>query len=894
MEKFIEVYGNQIPAAPLIDLGEAIDVGLKPAFEYYANRVKVGSPKQDLRHPSGRLEFNSENSFSMPFLTIDKELDLVSRYRLGCFEIMFLVMDYKGQSTQDNNGDNSTYVVKITDEQAVAVDNVETFENINVNSAPLNPIIKSPLNNDRVTFDKPTIKGISLPSEAINIYVDSVLDGGTVADVNGNWVYEINTALQSYDPGVETGIHIVEATYTNLAAPKDTITITVDTTYVQPVEIIYPQQGDSLYNNKPLVKGVAQAGTNIDISLDGIVIASVVTDNSGKWEFKIVTPFTNAAHILSVNALIASVNFDVDSAVAHPLITYIGSELDGFPIFNNLPLIQGVALPNTQVTVWLNYISYGNLGIVVADANGNWSLQVVPVMYNDPPSGLPVVLAPIRNGVSVVSTSLINFTVGINTRGYKLSRPVYSSITGVTDNTVFNTEYSPKRMMIERYPLFAAMLQKQPMSFINFQTADKNGNLVTILNGVSIAENADIPASSLGNPMMILEWAKVKCKALKNFSRTLDDFSSGGVIKFNYRGTSIYALPIGGMRIENLRSTVQEWSLLLSPLTSYTALLNLYKNGLTIRLNERQMYHSDYNTLHFVDYNFQQSPKYNFKTIYQDRFESRNEAWLYNPDYIQKVQFSDPVRDQIVSNGVSGATLKLYRCYDGVQVDSKNYNPVGPAPIPLPDIVSEAVYDMSLYPAGQYFFVMWVGETPVSISERIETKEKWEGTILFEGGNSINLVGFFYSTGIKTILRVEGLIKKLQPSVDSIVAKEESGDTELLYSQISKKRTIRFGTASGLPDYLYLKCAAASTLDELEIEGVGYTLEEDEQINPSDDVDGVPLYYYDVKFTEKINPKGKVFPGEEGDDTSGIVLVVDAEAFGMPFGSLMNIQLPNE
>ncbi len=46
----------------------------------------------------------------------------------------------------------------------------------------------------------------------------------------GNWSYNINTALASYNPGVSTGVHNINATYTNMSGVIDTVSITIDTT----------------------------------------------------------------------------------------------------------------------------------------------------------------------------------------------------------------------------------------------------------------------------------------------------------------------------------------------------------------------------------------------------------------------------------------------------------------------------------------------------------------------------------------------------------------------------------------------------------------------------------------------------------------------------------------
>lgn len=891
IERADEIYKN---SGVIIDLKSAIDLKIETAEEFYANEIIVGSPKQDYRHPSGRLEFNSENTFSIDNKSIDNKLNFVSYYRLGCYDIQFLILDYQGQSTQDNSGDKSVYVVKITDDLDSAKKDIETFENINIDNAILQPIIKVPLDNDVISFNKPFVSGVAPALSNINIYVDTVLDGNTTADANGNWTYNINTALTSYVISVTTGIHVIEATYTNLAAPKSTITVNINTSFSTAINITYPNTGDNIYNNLPLIKGTAQSGTNINISLNGTLIGSVVANASCRWTFQSpVIP--NGNNTLSVNSGVDSVNFNVDSNVSHPLITYVGSELDGFVLVNNLPLIKGVAAPGTSVDLWLSYIRYAKLNTttIIADSNGNWSYQVIPVSYNDIVSGIPVLLAPIHNGLVIISTSLINYNVSIVVTAYKLSRPAYSSITGVIDNTVYNTEYSPKRMLMNHRSLLASITDKQKNESIVFQTADKNSNLRTVLNGEVIAENDNVANSSLGTPIAILEYVKVKINAISSFSKILEDFRNGGLIKFSFKGNDVFALPIGSMKMKSIMSDVQEWSLLLSPATSYISLLNMYKNGTTINVMKNSIYHSDYNTLHFVTYNFIQNPKFNFKSIYQDWFENRNDAWLLNPFYEQKIQTTDTFRDQIITNGVSSISLQMYRCSDIKLINTFFYNSINPAPINPPNIVLECIIDMSLFPEDTYFFVMVVGSLEVSISERIQTKNKFINTILLESSNSSNKVMAFFSTGFKTVIRVEGHIKKLQPSVSSVISRSESGDQEILYGSVSRKRTIRFGTAYGLPDYIYLKIADALVLDNLLIENVLYTLDEGEKIEPSDDVDGHPLFYYNVNLSLNTNTKGNAFAAAAGANTEGVVLVVDATAFGLPTGSLINIGIDN-
>lgn len=888
MELADDVYGNQ--NNNIIDLGEISECETSPATEYMGNEIEVGSPKQDYRHPSGRLEFNCLYTFSLPYNNVKNKVSMVTKYRTDCYGIIFLILDYRGLSTKDNSGDKSVFVVDITDEVGSALENVETFENINVNNSPLAPIIKYPLTGSIINNDKPVLKGIGIPGTPVNIYIESVLDGGTVVDVDGNWTYQILTSLPSYDPGVFDGISVINASNTDMSGVLDTIQLLIDTTVTANTGIVYPRPNDSLYNNLPLIKGVAPAGTNIDIYIDAVLIASVVADNSCKFEYKLTTPLINGNHFINLTGASTGIFFNVDAFTEYPIITYIGSELDGFVLVNNLPLIKGVGIPGTTVTIWLNYITYAPLGTAVVDINGNWSFQVVPISYPDPTSGALIVLAPIRNGVSVVSTLLINNFVQVNVSGYKLNRPNYDSITGVIDNTVFNTRLSRKRMLLNHKSLLSSIMDMQRNDLIEYQTCDKNPNLRTVLGSEVVSERADIYPSSLGSPIAILENAKIKVNSKKSFASILENFNNGGVVTGKFKGKDMYFLPIGNMKMKSIMDSVQEYSLLISPRTTRTQLINLYKNGLTINLMQNAIFHSDYNSLHAVEYNYQQPNKYNFKSMYQDWFQNRNNAWLFgNSKYIQKIQTDQIMRDQIITNGISSMTLRIYDCKNGYLVDTLNYNPVNPAPIPVPEIVLEAEIDWSDYPVGQYFCVAYVNDTAVYIFERVETRVKWDKTIFIESRNTVNMPGVFYSTGFNTQIRIEGLVRKLQPDIDIDIAKEESGNRRLLYSSLSKKRGIRYGDASGIPDYLAIKVASAIINDECLIEGEYYTIEEGESINPSEDIPGVPLYYYEVVMGFTENSRGKVFAGGVGSDVSGVVIVLDASAIGLPAHSEIEI-----
>lgn len=868
----------------LFIIGEVTEVEILDAKEYFINEIEIGSPKQDYRHSSGRLEFNGTNKFSIKQFNIKSKLSLISPYRKDGFGMEFFRLDYQQQSTQDNSGDDSDFLVEITDEKATTGVSVENFVSLEVNNTPLAPIIYYPFNNDTINNDKPIIRGVCEPLTLINVYVDGSLDGNVTSDANGNFVYDIQTSLTPFIQDVQTGAHTIDLTFTDLTGTLSTITVIISTNISQPI-FEYPVNGQSIYNNKPLIKGFIQTGIVGTIKLDGITIGTVTGDGNCRWTLQSQV-ISNGAHSLDINGNTANIN--VNSFVDTPLIT---SFPDGFPIVNNLPLVEGVAIAGTKVNLYLDYYQDVALGTDFADVNGNWSIQIIPLFKQD---GFTV-LTPIPNGNHILSTDLEIKSAFINISGYKLNRPAYSSIDGVIDNTVFNTTMTPWHNLLARMIFWKSIFYQQPDTIINFETGDKNQAFSTTLDGVTIKENNNLQINKYSDKALFLPYIiNAKVKTPFYFTDTIDNFSAGGLVQASLQGLPIYFLPIGEMTVEDVTNDVQKWSLLISAKTPLLTLLKLSSPGIIINVMKNAIFVTDYNTLHWVKYDFTPDVKYNQAELYEDWFSNRNNRWQNNPDYIQKVQRSDGIREQIVTNGVSGTILiDIYDCETIKVIAQVDYEVVSPIPIPAPDVVQEALFDLGL-PDGEYFCVMYVSGVPVAISERWSLADEWEDTILIQSTNSKNKPGVIFSTGFTCVQRVEGLVEKLQSNFETIVNEDEVGDFDLLHSVVSRKRNILFGDGRGLPDYRYLKVAASLVLDNMKIQGVDYTISKDSKIEPAEHIDGNPMYYYNVEVTLKENNAGTTFDAQQGGFQNGVTLVVDAGAFGIGGGGLVEINLNNE
>jgi hypothetical protein len=447
-------------------------------------------------------------------------------------------------------------------------------------------------------------------------------------------------------------------------------------------------------------------------------------------------------------------------------------------------------------------------------------------------------------------------------------------------------------MLQAQNPLWKSIFIQQLDGSINFEAADKNALLKTVLNGVTTQENTSLQLSAItDNPLFLPIKAKFKTRVPLTFNQLLYNFNNGGTIQSEYRGNIIYFIPIGSMTQASITDEAQEWELLLSPLNSLSNIAQLSKNSTTLNIMKNAISISDYNPLQFVSYNYTPNSKYNTYQLYDDWFKDRNDRYVTQPDYLQKWQTSDIITVQIVNNGLSDLNLKVYDCYTARLKDTISFSAVATQPTVSPNITMESDIDFSNYGEGEYFFVMCYGSTPIAISERVNVKNTWANTILIEAVDADNKPDTFFSTGFKSILRVEGLVTNFTPEVVTWQNKDELGNNQMLHSIPSKKKTIYFGEAYGIPDYMALKIGLITQLSKCNIEGLQLMMVENSNLEPNE-TDGFPMFYYKLDMEQANNTTNNVFFG--ADSNNVVTIAVDATAFNGNNGTIINIDLINE
>jgi len=839
IEQVTDIYN---PSTNLFDVGEVKDVEVEDAYEYLCNEIELNMNKQDYRHASGRFEFNGLNTFSIVQHNVKNKLSLVSPYRKDCYGMEFIRMDYQQDSSEDNSGDDTVFMVDISNEKIITQALVNNFVIIEINNSPLTPIIYYPFQNDIINNDKPVMRGVCQPSTDFNVYVDGVFDGTGTSDANGVFAYNIITSLSPFQENINSGIHTIEMTFSDLTGVVASRTITiVDSVTPQSIENI--RNGDYLWDNQPLIRGFLEAGTTANLVVNGAAPVVVTGDGNCRWSYQ--SPILPEG-LNTITLAGSTTTFNVQAWVNLPLIT---SFKEGFQIQDNTPLLKGVAKPLTTVKLYLDYYEDVLLGTTVAGVNGEWSFQVVPINKTD---GTP--LAPIPNGNHSISTGVFVDAVPVTIQGYKLNRPAYTSVEAVIDNSVFNTLLTPKRNLLTRMPYWKSIFYQQPDAVLKFETGDKNPGFAVTIDGIRTAENTDVkladyPDSSFFYPYIF----HCTVETPFFFADTVEHFSSGGLIKFKYQGIDINCLPIGKMSVEDVSRNVQRWSLLVSTLTPLENLMNLSNPGIIFNIMGDSIYRSDYNTLHMVKYNDDtEAPE-----LHEDWFKNRNEQWVNNPQYVQKLELNEILVDQIITNFSAQRTTRLVVVNScGVYVATYDYEDQTPSPVIAPEVMQQVAINLADLGEGDFYFVLFLDTFVAAISEMVSIKEKHYGTILIDGGSKKNTTGAVFSNGFRSKIRVEGLVEKWVGSIDTLINEDEIGNFDNLRSIATKKRTVLFGNGIGIPDWLYLKICNTILLEDLLIQGVGYVISNDARVEPVDKLPGYPMYYYSVDFTLKDNTTG--------------------------------------
>jgi hypothetical protein len=922
VEPVEDLYNNADDILRLSAISEPI---LTVAKEFIYASCRVGYVKQTYNQRNGRYEFNCTHNYTFPIASVINALDLVSTYRADSFGMEFIRTDYPDLNTTDDKGDSDVFTVMLSDV-------IGQTEGVIDNTLPINivtlilaaPVIKSPFSSTVVYSQYPTISGVSQPNRVITIYADGQIDGTTIADASGNWSYQIQTPLRPLSL-IFSGVHSITANAqtdsSNISDFSPAISLTVDPARTASFVTTFPTNGDALYDNLPKITGTAPQGSVVSIMLDGAQIGRVVANTSGLWSFQTTSVIANGSHTLYAsspglsNTPLAAITVSNDLSL--PLITNI---LYNDTLFSNTPVLRGVATPGATVNIYIDggggpVVSgaAGPVGSVVADADGRWEYQILSM--TDPSTDLVIDYVP--DGQHTIGTSPLPSNVQAAISGYRLMRGTnkgptmdYDSIRlddayvapGIDPSTLPPTlgqflhpetlynieETTPYTMLRAHDNILSPFLVQQALQSILFNGAEINANLIRSKNGVIAAENANIPVNALAQPLFWPFYLSFKSPIPNTFLKTMTLLQGGGYITVEIKGLEIYLLPIGNMTMKPATDEAQTWKLLVSGKTPFSTLLALFQNGIAIQIGKNMLYRSDYNPLHFVKYNATPVAGCHFADIYDDWEENRWPRYqVYGrPDYMQPWQIpDDTIVDQIITNGGTEFELHMVSVTTGLVVDIFPYAPVSGSVVQLPNILQEVSIPLTDYQPGLYWFALVADGQIVGITNKQNLQNDWPNTLQHKYDGSSDRIDYYFSTGIKPMIRVEGILYPWQADSEVDVYEDEVGDYETTRNLPKRIRPVQYGDEIQLlADYMSLKMNMITGLDNLRIENFAYNRSKDSKWEPQDLGQGVPQLQVKIELVPTENETGTTFATSGAETIFPITFTLDATAFGQNEG----------
>lgn len=254
--------------------------------------------------------------------------------------------------------------------------------------APLTPATPELVggNDGATNNNKPTVKGNAEPNSTVTIYRNGVPVATAQADVNGNWSYEFNPAL-------EDGDHEIKVTSTDAAGNTSELSagtiVHVDTQ--KPAAPLKPSlkngKGDYSNTSKPTIGGKAEPGSTITVYNHGVPVGTTTTGENGDWTFTFTHNLPDGEQDITVTATDKSGNtsntgdrykFIVDTSVPLEPVAPQPKDTNGHgKTKNNKPSVSGKSEPGSTVTIYNNGTP---VGTTVADENGDWDYTFDPAL----------------------------------------------------------------------------------------------------------------------------------------------------------------------------------------------------------------------------------------------------------------------------------------------------------------------------------------------------------------------------------------------------------------------------------------------------------------------------------------------------------------------------------
>jgi hypothetical protein len=523
--------------------------------------------------------------------------------------------------------------------------------------------------------------------------------------------------------------------------------------------------------------------------------------------------------------------------------------------------------------------------------DGTTNGDYVDVILN-PGDVLKYVIDYAGTGVLLATVDHAGFTVTFTSQAiYNLKRKTYDAISGIPNSdAAYNIEdLTPKRMLERWYNYLKSTLFNLLPGKVSFLTCDKNPLLSTTLSGKTITENADVPISSMDDPLFYPFVFEFDTTVPLNFI-DIYNAAANGHISFKFNSKTFYGFSIE-VKAKPALNEAQSWKLLCSPKTNLSDLLSLDIDGLNfLDMASNTLFASHLSPLKWVQLGASFPAQYHFKHMDSDWFVEQIKFWANRKGYNQPWQKNDTIFPQFISNALGPVQIQI--------LDSTGKN-VG-APISIAQIAStaiaspkmlfqQAMTNHSSLADGIYFFLVTAGTGGVQvqyITEPLNIKTDHLMTLLFEYSHRTNKQSTLFhpvadgSADYTPSFRVEGWIGDFTPDAKFSTYEDEPANLEMENGFAFRRFKLHLAINDGLPDWVIDKVNRMLLLSTCKIDGFAYTRDADAKWEVTQ-VNGSPKKYWTIDIREAKASEGiTVNTDGQQDENITVVYNINTKAFG--------------
>jgi uncharacterized protein (TIGR03382 family) len=245
---------------------------------------------------------------------------------------------------------------------------------------PAAPQVTSPVEGAWVRPSSPPFTGTSEVGSVVSVFEGEVLVGRATADAQGWWHFVPANPLAQ-------GPHTLQVSAQDRAGnPSDSVVLQfmIDTIPPAAPTVISPANEAIVPTATPTIRGTAEAGSSVIVSVAGNAGCRGVTNTSQHWECTLGSNLIDGSHQLSAVAVDAAGNESMPSSpisfavdTIPPAVPVVTSPSNGAVLRTATPIITGTAEAGTTVIVSVD----GNVGCTGAtNTSRNWECMLTPVL----------------------------------------------------------------------------------------------------------------------------------------------------------------------------------------------------------------------------------------------------------------------------------------------------------------------------------------------------------------------------------------------------------------------------------------------------------------------------------------------------------------------------------